>query len=156
DDAAAYDLGNGTGLLFTTDFFMPIVDDPFDFGRIAAANALSDIYAMGGKPIMAIAILGWPIKELATEIAQAVLKGASEMCQTAGIAIAGGHSIDNREPVFGLAVNGLVDINSIKRNCTAEAGNFLYLTKPLGIGILATAGKKGLLTEGDYQRVMEI
>jgi selenide,water dikinase len=156
DDAAIYDLGNGMGLLCTTDFFMPIVDDPFDFGRIAAANALSDIYAMGGSPICAIAILGWPIKHLSAEIAQAVLKGASEVCAEAGIAIAGGHSIDNPEPLFGLAVNGLVDINCIKRNSTAEQGDLLFLTKPLGVGILSTAGKKDILKADDRQRALEI
>lgn len=156
DDAAIYDLGNGQGLVCTTDFFMPIVDDPFDFGRIAAANALSDIYAMGGSPISAIAILGWPVKELSIEIARTVLEGASKMCQEAGIAIAGGHSIDNPEPVFGLAVNGLVDINCIKRNNTVEQGDSLFLTKPLGVGILSTAGKKGIIQEDDCRRALEI
>jgi selenide,water dikinase len=155
DDAAVYDLGNGSGLLCTTDFFMPIVDDPFDFGRIAAANALSDIYAMGGSPISAIAILGWPVKDLSVEIAQTVLKGASRTCMEAGIAIAGGHSIDNPEPLFGLAVNGVVNINCIKRNSTAEPGNLLFLTKPLGIGIFSTAGKRAILKDDDYQRALE-
>src|SRR6185436_5347845 len=115
DDAAVYDLGGGVGLLCTTDFFMPIVDDPFDFGGIAAANALSDIYAMGGKPISAIAILGWPVKELPTEAAQAVLKGAGAVCREAGISIGGGHSIETLEPLFGLAVNGLIDLSCVKR-----------------------------------------
>jgi len=156
DDAAVYDLGNGQGLVCTTDFFMAIVDDPLDFGRIAAANALSDIYAMGGSPISAIAILGWPVKELSIEIARTVLEGASKMCQEAGIAIAGGHSIDNPEPVFGLAVNGLIDINCIKRNNTAEHGDLLFLTKPLGVGILSTAGKKGIIQEDDHRRALEI
>jgi selenide,water dikinase len=156
DDAAVYDLGNGMGLVCTTDFFMPIVDDPFDFGRIAAANALSDIYAMGGSPLSAIAVLGWPVKSLSTEIAQTVLKGASKICEEAGIVIAGGHSIDNPEPVFGLAVNGLVDLGCMKLNSTAEPGDLLFLTKPLGIGILSTAGKKGILKEADQQQALEI
>src|SRR5699024_7432799 len=114
DDAAVYDLGNGSALISTTDFFMPIVDNPFDFGRIAAANALSDIYAMGGKPVLAIAILGWPINKLPPETAQAVLEGARSICSQADINIAGGHSIDSLEPIFGLAVNGLVDIRNLK------------------------------------------
>jgi len=118
--------------------------------------ALSDIYAMGGSPISAIAVLGWPVKDLSTEIAQVVLKGASKTCEEAGIVIAGGHSIDNSEPLFGLAVNGLIDINCIKRNSTAEQGDLLFLTKPLGVGILSTAGKKGVLKENDYQRALEI
>ena len=155
DDAAIYDLGNRRGLVCTTDFFMPIVDDPFDFGRIAAANALSDIYAMGGSPLSALAILGWPVKSLSTEIAQLVLKGASKTCQEAGVLIAGGHSIDNPEPLFGLAVNGLIDIDCIKRNSTAEPGDLLFLTKPLGVGILSTAGKKDILEEDDRQRALE-
>ncbi|HKP87335.1 MAG TPA: selenide, water dikinase SelD [Blastocatellia bacterium] len=156
DDAAIYDLGDGKGLLCTTDFFMPIVDDPFNFGEIAAANALSDVYAMGGTPISALAVLGWPVKELPVDIAQTVLKGASSMCREAGIAIAGGHSIDNPEPVFGLAVNGLIDLDCVKRNNTAKEGDLLFLTKPLGIGILSTAGKKGVLKEDDRQRALSI
>jgi selenide,water dikinase len=156
DDAAIYDLGGGMGLLCTTDFFMPIVDDPFDFGRIAAANALSDIYAMGGSPLGAIAILGWPVKKLSTEAAQLVLKGACKKCEEAGIVVAGGHSIDNPEPIFGLAVNGLVDLACIKRNSTAEEGDLLFLTKPLGVGILSTAGKKEVLREEDYRRALEV
>jgi selenide,water dikinase len=145
DDAAAYDLGNGTALISTTDFFMPIVDDAFDFGRIASANAISDVYAMGGKPVLAIAILGWPIDKLAPEVAQQVLEGARSICTEAGISLAGGHSIDSPEPIFGLAVNGLVDIQHLKQNATAVAGCTLYLTKPLGVGILTTAQKKGIL-----------
>ncbi len=149
DDAAVYDMGNGIGLISTTDFFMPIVDDPYDFGRIAAANAISDVYAMGGKPIMAIAILGWPIEKLSPEIAQQVLEGAKAICAEAGIALAGGHSIDCPEPVFGLSVNGVVDIPELKQNSTATAGCRLYLTKALGVGILSTAQKKGLLQPDD-------
>ncbi len=145
DDAAAYDLGNGTALISNTDFFMPIVDNPFDFGRIASANAISDVYAMGGKPIVAIAILGWPIDKLAPEIAQQVLEGARSICAEAGISLAGGHSIDCPEPVFGLAVNGIVEIKNLKQNSTAVAGCKLYITKALGVGILTTAQKKGIL-----------
>ncbi|WP_354361584.1 selenide, water dikinase SelD [Pedobacter sp. UYP30] len=145
DDAAVYDLGDGTALISTTDFFMPIVDDPFDFGRIASANAISDVYAMGGKPILAIAILGWPIGKLAPEVAQKVMDGARSICAEAGISLAGGHSIDCPEPVFGLAVNGIVAIKNLKQNSTAVAGCKLYLTKALGVGILTTAQKKGIL-----------
>ena len=145
DDAAVLDLGNGTALISTTDFFMPIVDDAYDFGRIASANAISDVYAMGGKPVLAIAILGWPIDKLAPEVAQKVLEGARSICAEAGISLAGGHSIDCPEPVFGLAVNGLVDIKNLKQNSTATAGCKLYLTKALGVGILTTAQKKGVL-----------
>lgn len=145
DDAAVYDLGNGTALISTTDFFMPIVDDAYDFGRVASANAISDVYAMGGKPVLAIAILGWPIDKLPPETAQKVLEGARAVCAEAGISLAGGHSIDCPEPVFGLAVNGLVDIKNLKQNSTATAGCRLYLTKALGVGILTTAQKKGIL-----------
>jgi selenide, water dikinase len=145
DDAAVYDLGNGTALISTTDFFMPIVDDAYDFGRVASANAISDVYAMGGKPVLAIAILGWPIDKLPPETAQKVLEGSRAVCAQAGISLAGGHSIDCPEPVFGLAVNGVVDIKNLKQNSTASAGCRLYLTKALGVGILTTAQKKGLL-----------
>jgi selenide,water dikinase len=152
DDAAVLDLGNGTALISTTDFFMPIVDDAYDFGRIASANAISDVYAMGGKPVLAIAILGWPIDKLAPEVAQKVLEGARSICAEAGISLAGGHSIDCPEPVFGLAVNGLVDIKNLKQNSTATAGCKLYLTKALGVGILTTAQKKGVL-KPDHQHI---
>lgn len=148
DDAAVLDLGNGTALISTTDFFMPIVDDPFQFGRIASANAISDVYAMGGKPILAIAILGWPINLLAPEIAQQVIEGSRSVCAEAGIPLAGGHSIDSPEPIFGLAVNGLVNSSQVKKNNTAEEGDVLFLTKPLGVGILTTAEKKGILKRG--------
>jgi selenide, water dikinase len=147
DDAAVYDLDNGTALISTTDFFMPIVDDPFEFGRIASANAISDIYAMGGKPILAIAILGWPINILPPAVAQKVIEGSRSICKEAGIPLAGGHSIDSPEPIFGLAVNGLVSIQNIKQNNQAKEGNVLFLTKPLGVGILTTAEKKGILKE---------
>lgn len=149
DDAAVLDMGNGTALISTTDFFMPIVDDAYDFGRIASANAISDVYAMGGKPVLAIAILGWPIDKLPPEVAQRVLEGSRAICAEAGITLAGGHSIDCPEPVFGLAVNGIVDIPNLKQNATATAGCKLYLTKALGVGILSTAQKKGLLRKED-------
>jgi selenide,water dikinase len=145
DDAAVYDLGNGMALISTTDFFMPIVDDAFDFGRIAAANSISDVYAMGGKPIMAIAILGWPVEKLSPELAQRVVEGGRLVCNEAGIPLAGGHSIDSPEPIFGLAVTGIVSIENLKRNNTAQEGDYLFLTKPLGVGILSTAQKRGLL-----------
>jgi selenide,water dikinase len=148
DDAAVYDMGNGTAIISTTDFFMPVVDDPFEFGRIAAANAISDVYAMGGKPLLAIAILGWPVNKLSPSIAKRVIEGGKSICAEAGIPLAGGHSIDSPEPIFGLAVNGLVDIAHIKQNNTAKDGDVLYLTKPLGVGILTTAEKKGLLKPG--------
>ena len=147
DDAAVYDLGNGTSVVSTTDFFMPIVDDPYDFGRIAATNAISDIWAMGGKPIMAIAILGWPVNVLAPEIARRVIEGGRRVCEQAGISLAGGHSIDAPEPIFGLAVTGIVNTDQVKRNSEALPGCRLYLTKPLGIGILTTAEKKSLLRQ---------
>ena len=145
DDAAVYDIGNGVGIISTTDFFMPIVDDPFDFGRIAATNAISDIFAMGGKPIMAIAILGFPINKLPAKVAQQIVEGGRAACATAGIALAGGHSIDASEPIFGLAVTGVIPTEKVKRNASATAGCQLFLTKPLGIGILTTAEKRGIL-----------
>ncbi|GAA4401839.1 selenide, water dikinase SelD [Nibrella viscosa] len=145
DDAAVMDLGNGEAIISTTDFFMPIVDDAYDFGRIASANAISDVYAMGGEPIMAIAILGWPIDKLPPEVAGQVLEGSRAICREAGIPLAGGHSIDSPEPIFGLAVTGKVRLQHLKQNNTATAGCRLYLTKPLGVGILTTAQKKGIL-----------
>lgn len=155
DDAAVYDLGNGMALISTTDFFMPIVDDPFQFGRIAATNAISDVYAMGGTPTLAIAILGWPVDKLAPEIAGQVVAGGRQACIDAGIPLAGGHSIDCPEPVFGLAVNGLVEIKNIKQNNTAKEGDLLFLTKNIGVGIITTAQKKGLAREDDMQRAIE-
>ncbi|MGR5219335.1 selenide, water dikinase SelD [Vibrio parahaemolyticus] len=145
DDAAVYHIGDGHCVISTTDFFMPIVDDPFDFGRIAATNAISDIYAMGGKPIMALAILGWPIDKLAPEIAGKVIEGARNVCKHAGIELAGGHSIDSPEPIFGLAVTGTGKLDQIKQNSKATAECDLFLTKPLGIGLLTSAEKKKLL-----------
>jgi len=147
DDAAVYDLGDGTAAVSTTDFFMPIVDDPHSFGRIAAANAISDIYAMGGKPLMAIAILGWPVDKLAPKVAGQVLEGGRSICAEAGIPLAGGHSIDSPEPIFGLAVTGRVSLDQLKRNGGAEEGDLLYLTKPLGVGMVTTAQKKGLVQQ---------
>lgn len=147
DDAAVYDIGNGMALISTTDFFMPIVDDAFDFGRIAAANSISDVYAMGGKPLMAIAILGWPVNKIPVEVAQKVIEGGRTICAEAGIPLAGGHSIDSPEPIFGLAVTGIVPKENLKKNNTAQEGDYLFLTKPLGVGVLSTAQKRGLLKE---------
>lgn len=149
DDAAVYDLGDGTALISTTDFFVPIVDDPYQFGRIAAANAISDVYAMGGKPIMALAILGWPVDKLSPEIARKVVEGGRSICEEARIPLAGGHSVDTTEPIFGLSVNGIVPIKYLKKNNTAKEGDLLFLTKPLGVGILSTAQKRGQLEEQD-------
>jgi len=145
DDAAVYDLGNGTSLISTTDFFTPIVDDAFDFGKIAAANAISDVYAMGGTPLLAIAILGWPVETLPASLAQRVLDGARAICNEATIPLAGGHSIDSKEPFFGLAVNGMITTHQIKQNNTAKEGDVLLLTKPIGVGILSTAQKRKVL-----------
>ncbi len=147
DDGAVYDLGDGNALISTTDFFMPIVDDPFDFGRISSANAISDIYAMGGKPILAIGLLGWPLEKLPASLAKKVMEGAKNICAKAGIALAGGHSIDSAEPFFGLSVNGMVAIINLKKNNTAQEGDLLFLTKPIGAGILSTAQKRNVLKE---------
>lgn len=147
DDAAVFDLGDGTAIISTTDFFMPIVDDAETFGSIASTNAISDIYAMGGTPLLAIAILGWPINTLPAEVANAVIEGSRKTCLRAGIPLAGGHSIDSPEPIFGLAVTGRVDIKHLKKNGGAAKGSKLYLTKPLGIGILSTAQKQNKLKE---------
>lgn len=147
DDAAVYDLGNETALVSTTDFFTPIVDDAFEYGKIAAANSISDIYAMGGKPILAIAILGWPVEKLPSSLAQKVIEGGKWICKEAGIPLAGGHSVDSTEPIFGLAVNGLVPIVNLKKNNTAQVGDYLFLTKPIGVGVLSTAQKRNLLKE---------
>jgi selenide,water dikinase len=155
DDAAVWDLGNGQALISTTDFFMPVVDDPFDFGRIAATNAISDVYAMGGNPVLAIAILGWPIDKLSPAVASRVIAGGRKACLDAGIPLAGGHSIDSPEPIFGLAVNGLVGTDHIKRNDTAQKGDWLFLTKSLGIGMITTASKKNLLEDSDLAIAVE-
>lgn len=145
DDAAVMDLGDGTAIISTTDFFMPIVDDPSDFGQIASVNAISDIYAMGGEPLMAIAILGWPINQIPPEVAGQVVEGGRKACSEAGIPLAGGHSIDSPEPIFGLAVTGRVPLVNLKKNGGAKPGSRLFLTKPIGVGILTTAQKKGVV-----------
>jgi selenide,water dikinase len=149
DDAAVMDLGDGTGIISTTDFFMPIVDDPRTFGRIAAANAISDVYAMGGNPLMAIAILGWPLGKIPESAASAVLDGGRSICSEAGIPLAGGHSIDSPEPIFGLAVTGRVPLDRLKANAAAKPGDHLFLTKAVGVGMVTTAQKKGLVTDAD-------
>lgn len=156
DDAAVYETENGQCIISTTDFFLPIVDSPYDFGQIAAANAISDVYAMGGTPIMALAILGWPVDTIPMEVAQEVMKGAQSICEKAGIPIAGGHSIQTSEPLFGLSVNGLVQKANLKKNNTCETGDFLYLTKPLGIGLMANALKHDKLSEAGYQRLIAL
>ncbi|SDO39649.1 selenide, water dikinase SelD [Vreelandella arcis] len=150
EDAAVYDLGDGRGMIATTDFFMPIVDDPFDFGRIAATNAISDVYAMGGTPVMALSILGWPLDKLSADVAGDVVAGAQAVCRELGVALAGGHSIDAPEPMFGLAVNGLVELDKLKLNSHAKPGDLLFLTKPIGVGMLTTAEKRGLLAAGHH------
>src|SRR5699024_3547478 len=155
DDAAVYDLENGMALISTTDFFMPIVDDPYDFGRIAAANAISDVYSMGGKPVLSIAVLGWPTDTLPPETAQQVLEGARAVCGEAGISVAGGHSIDSPEPIFGVAVNEVVPKEHLKRNSSASPGCRMYLTKPLGVGALSTAQKKDMLAPKDADIILE-
>ena len=142
DDAAVFDAGHGEGVISTTDFFMPVVDDPVTFGEIAAANAISDVYAMGGTPLMSVAILGWPVNKIPVTVAAKVIDGGRMACAGAGIPLAGGHSIDCPEPVFGLAVTGRVKLSALKRNNTARAGDLLFLTKPLGVGILTTAQKQ--------------
>lgn len=151
DDAAVYDLGNGNALISTTDFFMPVADDAFDFGRIASANAISDVYAMGGTPLMALAILGWPVDKIPTSYAQRVIEGSRSICMEIGIPLAGGHSIDSAEPIFGLAVSGIVPIENLKRNSTAQENDLIFLTKPLGTGILSTAMKRGQLLPGHME-----
>jgi selenide,water dikinase len=155
DDAAVFDLGNGQAIVSTTDFFMPIVDDPFDFGQIASVNAISDVYAMGGKPLMAIAVLGWPLDKLPPGVAARVLEGGRAGCAGAGIPLAGGHSIDSPEPIFGLAVTGQVAVENLKRNDRAVPGCELFLTKPLGVGLVATAQKRGLADQADFERAVK-
>lgn len=155
DDAAVMDLGNGTCLVSTTDFFMPIVDDAYTFGSIASVNAISDVYAMGGKPLMALAILGWPVEKLSAELAQQVLDGSRAICAKAGIPLAGGHSIDSPEPIFGLAVTGLVEKQNLKKNNTAKEGDLLYLTKPIGVGMISAAHKRGLAKPEDFEEAIQ-
>jgi len=155
DDAAVYQIDTDKAIISTTDFFLPIVDDAFDFGRIAAANAISDVYAMGGRPLMAIAILGWPVDKLPIDIAQSVLEGGRAICKEAGIPLAGGHTIDSNDPVFGLAVTGVVDIQNLKQNNTARNGDLLFLTKPIGVGVLTTAQKKSVLQKQHYDLLIQ-
>lgn len=156
DDAAVYALNDEDCLISTTDFFLPIVDSAFDFGRIAAANAISDVYAMGGQPTMALAILGWPTDILSIEDAQEVMRGAQTICAQAGIPIAGGHSIQTSEPLFGLSVNGLVKKQNLRQNNTCNAGDYIYLSKPLGLGLMANAIKHDKLSEAGYARLIEL
>src|SRR5216683_967165 len=155
DDAAVYRLNENQAVVATTDFFMPIVDDPFDFGRIAATNALSDIYAMGGRPLLALAIVGMPINTLSQQTIRDILRGGETVCEQAGIPIAGGHSIDSVEPIYGLAVTGVVDPRNVKRNSSARSGDLLILSKPLGVGIFSAAFKKGLLAEAGYRAMID-
>jgi len=155
DDAAVYQLNDEQAIVATTDFFMPIVDDPFDFGRIAATNALSDIYAMGGTPLFALAIVGMPINVLPPETIRDILRGGQAVCADAGIPIAGGHSIDSVEPIYGLAAIGVVHPAQLKRNSDARAGDALVLGKPLGVGILSAALKKGQLGAAGYRAMIE-
>ena len=156
DDAAAFAIENGNTIISTTDFFTPIVDDPFDFGRIAAANAISDIYAMGGTPIMGLAILGWPIENLSIDIANLVMDGANAICKKAGIPLAGGHSINSLDPIFGLAATGIAKQENIKKNNTALPGCKLFLTKPIGVGLITTAHKKSLVNQKDFSEALEV
>ncbi|HSF53302.1 MAG TPA: selenide, water dikinase SelD [Algoriphagus sp.] len=155
DDAAVYQVSDDLAVINTVDFFTPIVDDPFDFGRIAAANAISDVYAMGGKPIFANAILSWPVEKIAPEMAAKVLEGAKYICNKAGIELAGGHSIAAKDPIFGLSVNGIIHPRKIKTNKGGKSGDLLFLTKPLGIGVLATALKRQKIKEQDYVSLLD-
>jgi selenide, water dikinase len=155
DDAAVYQLNDEQAVIATTDFFMPIVDDPFDFGRIAATNALSDIYAMGGTPVLALAILGMPINVLAPETIREILRGGESICAEAGIPIAGGHSIDSVEPIYGLAALGVIHPRYVRRNCDAQVNDALVLGKPLGVGILSAALKKDRLGEAGYRTLID-
>jgi selenide,water dikinase len=154
DDAAVYKLNEEQALIATTDFFMPIVDDPYDFGRIAATNAISDVYAMGGTPIMALALVGMPINKLPVETIGQIIKGGESICAEAGIPIAGGHTIDSVEPIYGLVVMGLIHPSKVKRNADAKAGDVLVLGKPLGVGVLSAALKKGKLDDEGYQAMI--
>ncbi|WP_321844480.1 selenide, water dikinase SelD [Paraburkholderia bannensis] len=155
DDAAVYKLNDEQAIVATTDFFMPIVDDPYDFGRIAATNALSDVYAMGGKPILALALVGMPINVLPHDVIAQVLRGGEDVCAAAGIPVAGGHSIDSVEPIYGLAALGIVHPERVKRNASARAGDVLVLGKPLGVGVLSAALKKDLLDAAGYKAMVD-
>ncbi|MFO1272483.1 MAG: selenide, water dikinase SelD [Rubrivivax sp.] len=154
DDAAVYQLNDEQALIATTDFFMPIVDDPFDFGRIAATNAISDVYAMGGRPILALALVGMPINVLSTQTIGRILEGGAAVCRAAGIPIAGGHTIDSVEAIYGLVALGLVHPKHVKRNADAEPGDLLVLGKPLGVGVMSAALKKGQLGDAGYERMI--
>src|SRR6201999_3678484 len=154
DDAAVWRLNDQQALVATTDFFMPVVDDPFDFGRIAATNALSDVYAMGGTPILSLAIVGMPIDQLAPETIRAILAGGASVCAEAGIPVAGGHSIDSLEPIYGLVALGLVHPDRVLTNRSARAGDVLILGKALGVGILSAAFKQGRLDEAGYDALV--
>ena len=154
DDAAVYRLNDQQAVIATTDFFMPIVDDPFDFGRIAATNALSDVYAMGGTPIMALAIVGMPIDKLSVESIRSILQGGEAVCEAAGIPLAGGHSIDSSEPIYGLVAIGVVHPDQLKKNSNAQVGDVLILGKGLGVGVLAQALKKGVLSDAGYAQMI--
>src|SRR5262245_23382260 len=154
DDAAVWQLDNGTCIIATTDFFMPMVDDPYEFGRIAATNAISDVYAMGGTPIMALAILGMPVDKIPPEMVRKILEGGAAICEAAGIPVAGGHSIDSPEPIYGLAVIGLAPKANIRRNSDAKTGDRLILTKALGVGIYSDAFKKGALLDAASDTVL--
>jgi selenide,water dikinase len=156
DDAAVYRINDHQAVIATTDFFMPIVDDPFEFGRIAATNALSDVYAMGGSPILALAIVGMPVGKMPSEVMRRIMEGGADVCHAAGIPLAGGHSIDSPEPIYGLAALGLVEPDRIKRNDGARAGDVLVLGKPLGIGVLSAALKKGILDERGYAQMVGV
>jgi selenide, water dikinase len=155
DDAAVYRLNDTQALVATTDFFTPVVDDPYDFGRIAATNAISDIYAMGARPIMALALVGMPLEKLPVSVIRRVLEGGESVCAQAGIPIAGGHSIDTLEPIYGLVALGLVHPDKVKRNSSGKAGDVLILGKPLGIGILSAAIKKGKLSAAGYAQMLD-
>jgi selenide, water dikinase len=156
DDAAVYKLNDSQAIIATTDFFMPIVDDAYDFGRISATNAISDVYAMGGQPILALAVVGMPIDKLPVETIQQIMAGGVAVCQAAGIPIAGGHSIDSPEPIYGLVALGLVHPDRVKRNDRALAGDVLILGKPIGVGVLSAALKKGELDEHGYRQMVEV
>ncbi len=154
DDAAVWQLDDGTCVIATIDFFTPVVDDPYDFGRIAATNAISDVYAMGGKPIMALAILGIPVDKIAPETVREILKGGTAVCASAGIPVAGGHSIDSPEPIYGLAVTGICKTEEVRRKSDAKPRDAIILTKPLGVGIYSAAIKKGVLPPAGYAEML--
>ena len=156
DDAAVYKVRDDLAIVATTDFFTPIVDDPHDFGRIAASNAISDIYAMGAKPIMALGIVGMPIEKLPTEVISRILAGGKSVCDELGVPLAGGHSIDTPEPIYGLVVIGTINPSQVKRNNTAQVGDLLVLSKPIGIGVLSAAMKKNIITADEYRTMLNL